>query len=66
MSTFREKATLIIALVVLICGFFLLYTGRDGEVKAIMGLVVGFYFGQYLPPPGKSKNNENNPNGISG
>jgi len=66
MSTFREKATFIIAVIILIACFFLIYQGHDGEIKAIIGLVVGFYFGQYLPPPGESKNNENNSNRVSG
>jgi len=57
MSTFREWATAIIAIIVLIGGMILLYFKIDGEVKTMMGAVIGYFFGQYVPSP-KEKEKE--------
>jgi len=51
MTSFREKSTCAIAIIILLACFFLIYQGHDGEIKAIIGLVVGFYFGQYISTP---------------
>lgn len=42
----EDYAVAVIAIIVLVAGFILLYYGIDGEVKAMMGLVIGFYFGR--------------------
>jgi hypothetical protein len=51
MPTLRDWEITLIAVIVLIGGFIMLYFHIDGEVKALMGLVVGFYFGRYIPNP---------------
>ena len=30
---------------------YLIVNGHDGEIKAVFGAVVGFFFGQYIPSP---------------
>jgi hypothetical protein len=42
--------TIVVLLVILMCGF-LIYCGHDGDIKALLGLVVGAYIGRYLPTP---------------
>lgn len=51
MSHFREISMLVVACLVVIGGLILIFFGADGEIKALIGLVVGFYFGQYIPSP---------------
>ena len=55
MFSLRNDSTTLIAAIVLIGGFIMLYFGIDGEVKALMGLVVGFYFGRFLPQPNNTE-----------
>lgn len=46
MARSRIKVTFIdiIALLVLVIGFILIGLEKDGEIKAMMGMVLGFYF----------------------
>jgi multisubunit Na+/H+ antiporter MnhE subunit len=60
MSEFREKSTFVIAVIILLACFWLIYNGHDGEIKALIGLVVGFYFGQYLPASQGGQNGKTN------
>jgi len=53
--TFRELVSGIIAIIIIVGGGLMIVFGHDGEVKALIGLVVGFYFGQYIPIPKKGK-----------
>ncbi len=41
----------IISILILTAGFILIAIGADGEVKAMMGAVIGFYYGRRLEPP---------------
>lgn len=58
MPSFREKCSAIIAIIILVFCFLLIYMGVDSDIKAIIGLVVGFYFGQYVPVPPGGKNGQ--------
>ena len=51
MSIRNELYVAIIAVVILVGGYICIWAGHDGEIKALMGLVVGFYFGRFLPSP---------------
>ena len=39
-------------LTIIVCAT-LIGLGHDGEIKAILGATVGFFFGQYIPEPQK-------------
>lgn len=41
----------IIAILILTAGFILIAFGADGWVKAMMGTVIGFYYGRRTEPP---------------
>lgn len=54
---FWEKfdSTFLLAIIILIGGFILLGLGIDGEVKGMMGTVIGFFFGRKLATPPAEK-----------
>lgn len=60
MTNLNIEARDIIALFVIVGCFVLLYCGIDGEVKAVLGAVIGYYFGLYTKSPKEAKNGETN------
>jgi len=53
MDTKNELIVAGVAISVLVCCTILLLNGFNGEIKAALIAVVGFYFGRHLPGPKK-------------
>jgi len=65
MSNLNVEARDVIACLVIIGCFILLFYGIDGEVKAVLGAVIGYYFGLYTKSPREAKNGQTNSTGRS-
>ena len=49
------------AIITVLCCFTLIALGFDGEIKAVLGMIIGFYFGLYTITPKKPSNGKSDP-----
>ncbi len=61
MSNFKFEPRDIIVLVVTVGCFVLIALGFNGEIKALLGMVLGYYFGLYTKTPKVLDNGQSNP-----
>ena len=65
MDDLRFRPRDYLAIIVVLCCFTLIFMGIDGEIKAFLGMIIGYYFGLYTKSPKVPSNGQSNPTGNS-